>query len=235
MRGYHPIPLSAYSSVGVPHAVLPPAPNKLGRHSQVCRSLTPTLVLIGQGLSTTVDTSTWTLSFRAHLEAYPHLKSVKDTVTVALNVKGNLVVKLHPSDQRSLLPGVEAAAFAWSPLPGNQGSLQRAHTVTRTTALRLRAVPCRTLDGSFRAVSSLQKELQKNRSLAGVTFTYLQYLCDDERKQDPNVTTCTVALTVAVAVMAQWEITCDPLVKSQSERPRFKPRSWHNRTQEARP
>ena len=30
-----------------------------------------------------------------------------------------------------------------------------------------------------------------------MTFTYLQYLCDDERKQDPNVTTCTVALTVA--------------------------------------
>ena len=41
--------------------------------------------------------------------------------------------------------------------------------------------------------------------------------------------------SLRVAVMAQWEITCDPLVKSQSERPRFKPRSWHNRAQEARP
>ena len=50
---------------------------------------------------------------------------------------------------------------------------------------------------SFRAASSLQKELQKSRAFHNVTITYLQYLCPEEKKADPSTTMCTVALAVA--------------------------------------
>ena len=62
----------------------------------------PILVLISQGLNVALSPSVWTLSLWAHLWTFPHLSVLGDSVTAAVNGKGNLVIRLLPTDRELL-------------------------------------------------------------------------------------------------------------------------------------
>ena len=91
--------------------------SRASRHSK-----DPIPVLIGQGLNVALSPSVWTLSLRAHLWTFPHLSALGDSVTAAINGKGNLVIHLLPA-HRELLQPVEVATTTWILVPSS-GSIQ---------------------------------------------------------------------------------------------------------------
>lgn len=171
----------------------PPAPPKprVGKKWK-----TPTLLLECEGLDRSLRTADWSMSLRAHLAQFVHLKGVREGIRVYLNPSGNLTVVMGEGKDRSLLPALQAACLnGWVP-PGGKGRIVSARPQVRAIDYRLERVPCRYLDGSLIPVSQLEAELRSNPILRSRNFTYLRWLASDAYMQASGQRITNVALSV---------------------------------------